>query len=529
MPLDELRPRQQKVNGQVAAAINPKRWLVAWVGSADHAAAEEPSADGVGPIASALLADTTYDRVYLLTNYEHERSVAYCAWLADRVGIHSDRIDLFDIDLPSPVDYDAIYSEVSKNLAAARLPQNGVQLTFHLSPGTPAMAVIWIVLARTRFPARLIQTAPGKGVQEITFFTNVANAFLPEYLRRGDERMDKLAAGPKTSAPEFARIVHRSDSVDRQIDLARRIAAYDVPVLILGETGTGKELFAEAIHAASRRAGKPYLAVNCGAIPPELANAELFGHVKGAFTGAARDRKGHFQEAAGGTLFLDEIGDLPLDTQVRLLRALQSKEVTPVGSSKPVTVDVRIVAATHRDLMTDVAAGRFREDLFHRLAVGILNLPPLRERDGDIELLTDYFMDQINAEGVGGPEQNSKTISKNAKILLAQQTWPGNVRELYHTLSRAAIWSRGNVVEADDIRSVLLPSPSRRRSPFERPLAQGVDLESLLDEIKRHYITQALDKARGRKSVAAKLLGLASHQTLSNWMKRLGMESDELA
>lgn len=512
-----------------APTASPKRWLVAWVGNADRDAAEGRTADGVGPIASAVLAAPSYDRIYLLSNREHDRAVAYCDWLAERTGFRPDCIDLYDIALDSPVDYDAIYQGVSKNLAEARLPREDVFLTFHVSPGTPAMAVIWIVLARTRFPARLIQTIPGKGVQEITFFTDVANAFLPEFLQRGDERMVRLAKGPKASAPEFARVLHRSESIERQIDLARRIAAHDVPVLILGETGTGKELFAQAIHDASRRAGRPFVAVNCGAIPHDLVNSELFGHVRGAFTGATTNRKGHFQEAHGGTLFLDEIGDLPLDAQVRLLRALQNKEITPVGNSKPVSVDVRIVAATHRELMAEVAAGRFREDLFHRLAVGILTLPPLRERDGDVELLIDRFLDQINADGVGGPEAPRKNISNDARKVLVSHPWPGNVRELYHTLTRAAIWSRGAEISADDIRSVLLPPTSEANSPFQRSIAQGIDLESLLDEIKRHYITQALDKAHGRKTAAARLLGLASHQTLNNWMKRLGMEADEPA
>lgn len=531
---DDLRRRSMTEAAPIgrnerSAGRKPKRWLVAWVGNADRDAAEGRAPEGVGPIASAVVADPTYDRIYLLTNREHERAVKYCDWLAERTGTPPDRIDLYDIDLPSPVDYDAIYAEVSKNLTAARLPQDNVELTFHVSPGTPAMTVIWIVLARTRFPARLIQTTPGKGVQEITFFTDVANAFLPEYLRRGDERISRLAEGPKTVAPEFARIVHRSEGISQQIDLARRIAAHDVPALILGETGTGKELFAEAIHAASRRADKPYIAVNCGAIPPELANSELFGHIRGAFTGATGNRKGHFREAAGGTLFLDEVGDLPLDTQVRLLRVLQSKQVTPVGSSKPEAADVRIIAATHRDLMAEVAAGRFREDLFHRLAVGILNLPPLRERDGDVDLLIDHFLAQINAEAATVHEATGKEVSYDARRLLANHPWPGNVRELYHTLTRAAIWSRGNVIGADDVRSALLPTPTDASSPFDRPLAQGIDLEELLDDIKRHYIGQAMDKARGRKTLAAKLLGLASHQTLSNWMKRLGLDDDESA
>jgi DNA-binding NtrC family response regulator len=236
---------------------------------------------------------------------------------------------------------------------------------------------------------------------------------------------------------------------------------------------------------------------------------------------------GHFEAANGGTLFLDEIGDLPLDTQVRLLRVLQSKLVTRVGGQKPVPVDMRIVAATHRDLAAEVVAGRFREDLFHRLAVGILNLPPLRERGADVELLVDHFLAQINNEGAGRPEAVRKKLSSDAKKLLASHPWPGNVRELYHTLMRAVIWSRGELIDAADIRTALLPVPADSRSPLQRPLTQGFDLEALLDEVKTHYIRLALEKCGGKKTAAAKLLGFSNHQTLGNWMKRLRIDGDE--
>ncbi len=504
-----------------------QRWLVAWIGGADHDAAEGRLNGDAGPIAAALLARDGYDKIYLLTNYEHERSVAYCDWLARRTRFPSEAIDLSDIELPSPVDYDAIYAEVSKNLAAAGLPRDEVQLTFHLSPGTPAMAVIWIVLARTRFPARLIQTTRDRGVQEVRFFTDVADAFLPEYLQRSGQRIEKLAAGPRESAPEFAAVVHRSQAVATQIELARRMAGYDVPILILGETGTGKELFADAIHRSSRRAGKRFVPVNCGSISAELANSELFGHAKGAFTGAVRDHKGYFQAADGGTLFLDEIGDLPLDTQVRLLRVLQSKSVAPVGASKAIPVDVRIVAATNRDLVADVASGRFREDLFHRIAVGVLHLPPLRKRGGDVDLLIDHFLGQINEEGADKFGVFSKKLSTSARKILIQHPWLGNVRELYHTLMRAVIWSRSEQIEAADIHASLLPVSARPCSPMERPLVQGFDLEALVDEVKAYYIRLALEKCGGKKTAAARLLGVSNHQTLGNWMKRLGIAGDE--
>jgi DNA-binding NtrC family response regulator len=507
-----------------AKPVTSARWLISWVGGTDHEAAEGRLEGDMGPIATALKSDPGYDRVYLLTNYSHERSARYCNWLAALVEMDPDQIDLFDIELSSPVDYDAIHSEVSANLTAARLPREGVELTFHLSPGTPAMAVIWVVLSRTRFPARLIQTVRGGGVHEVNFFTDIADAFLPEYLRRSETRIGKLAAGPKDTPAEFARILHKSELVAKQVELARRVAAFDVPVLILGETGTGKELFAKAIHAASQRAARKYIPVNCGAISSDLANSDLFGHKKGAFTGADRDRKGHFEEAQGGTLFLDEVGDLPLDTQVRLLRVLEAKEVTPVGSSKPIHIDVRVIAATHRDLMTDVTAGRFREDLFHRLAVGILHLPPLRSRSGDIELLIDHFLNQINVQENRNQGEKYKKISEDGKSILLSYPWPGNVRELYHTLLRAVIWSSSTLITSDDARAALLQKPTQPADLLELPITQDFNIENLLDDVKRHYLRRALEVSGGKKTVAAKLLGLTSHQTLNNWIKRLGKD-----
>lgn len=373
----------------------------------------------------------------------------------------------------------------------------------------------------------MIQTSRERGLEPVNFFFDLASDFLPEFLQRTGERIVRLSEGAKESTPEFAKIIHRSPVVSRQIELARRIAALDVPALILGETGTGKELFAEAIHAASTRAGNAFVAVNCGAIAPEMANSELFGHKRGAFTGAVSARKGHFVEASGGTLFLDEVGDLPLDTQVRLLRALQADEVTPLGESKPLKVDVRVIAATHRDLAADVAAGRFREDLFHRLAVGIIRLPPLRERDQDVSLLLDHFLAQINADAKGRPESQEKRISTGARKILVSYAWPGNIRELYHTLVRASIWSVGDEITASDAQGALLQIERKSDTVLGRPITQGFDLQDLLNDVARDYIARALKQTGDRKSVAAELLGFPSYQTLGNWMKRLGVDSTE--
>lgn len=502
-------------------------WLISWVGETDHQCAEGKRQGELGPIATALKGDKKYSRVYLLTNYNFDRSKAFCAWLEKETGYPPRAVDLYSVDLSSPINYSEIYEQVSRELQQAGLPRDGVELTFHLSPGTPAMASIWIMLARTRFPAKLIQTSKEKGLESVDFQFDLASDFLPEYLQRTDERIGRMAAPPAVQ-PAFGCIVHRCAAMRQQITLAQRVAAYSVPVLILGETGTGKELFAQAIHESSPRAGKPFVAVNCGAISKELANAELFGHEKGAFTGADKARPGHFKEAHGGTLFLDEVGDLPLDSQVRLLRALQSKEITPVGSSKVQKVDVRVMAATHRDLAADVAAGRFREDLFHRLAVGILRLPPLREREDDILLLADQFMAEINRDAPSHPEVQHKDLSESARKVLTSHAWPGNVRELYHALLRASIWAQDAQMSGADIEAALIQMPTGAGDGIlNRPIGQGFDLQGVLDEVERHYITRAMSSTKYKKSKAAALLGFNNYQTLSNRMANLGLSEDE--
>ncbi|WP_412481115.1 sigma-54 interaction domain-containing protein [Azonexus sp. IMCC34839] len=497
-----------------------ERWLVSWIGRTDLRSAEKNGADGLGPIASAFTSPKDFDRIYLLTNFGYEESFRYCEWLEKTTGCVE--TDLFEVGLRSPIDYADIYENVTAELKRACLPRDGVELTFHLSAGTPAMAAIWIILAKTRFPAKLIQTSKEHGLESVDFFFDLANEFLPEFLQRSGDRISRLSAAHE-AVPGFEAVVHRSAVMAEQIALARKMAAFPVPVLILGETGTGKEVFAEAIHKASDRAGKQFLPVNCGAIPKDLANSELFGHKKGAFTGATDNRLGLFREAEGGTIFLDEIGDLPLDSQVRLLRALQEQEITPVGESRPVKTNVRIIAATHRNLQKDVATGLFREDLFHRLAVGVLNLPALRNRDGDIELLVDHFLAKVNADSAGMPEAQHKEISVGAKKLLFSYAWPGNIRELYHTILRAVIWSDGPVIEEADIERALLPTEGKTEGILDRPIGHGFELQALLDEVSKHYISKALEASSGKKKQAADMLGFDNYQTLRNWMIRYGM------
>jgi transcriptional regulator with PAS, ATPase and Fis domain len=303
--------------------------------------------------------------------------------------------------------------------------------------------------------------------------------------------------------------------------MAHRLALREVPVLIQGESGTGKELFARAIHQASSRNSKPFVAVNCGAIPPELVDAELFGHEKGAFTGAATARAGYFESADGGTLFLDEIGELPLASQVRLLRVLQEREVTRVGASAPKSINIRVIAATNRLLPEEIRGGRFREDLFHRLAVGVLQLPPLRHREGDLTLLIDSLLAGINADATSQPGYKHKKLDVSARNLLFKHHWPGNVRELHNALLRASIWASGEKITSDDIaESLAVTVTPAVDTVLGRPLNDPISLPDLLSTVSRHYLQRAMTQTHGNKTEAARLLGLGSYQTLSNWLQK---------
>jgi len=332
-----------------------------------------------------------------------------------------------------------------------------------------------------------------------------------------------MTQGLPPESPEFAFIIHNCKRMDRIIAQARRLAVHDVPVLIQGESGTGKELFARAIHTSGPRHNKPFVAVNCGSIPAELVETEFFGHTKGAFTGASSARDGHFIEASGGTLFLDEVGELPLLSQVKLLRAIQEGTITRVGSSRSEKVDVRIIAAANCNLLERVSLGKFREDLFHRLAVGFLQLHPLRDRRADIDPITDNILEKINRQFEGRPGWERKRFSRDARTLMHQHPWPGNVRELSNTICRAAIWASGKVIEVDDIRAALFPvvtSSGLKTDILERQFDNGFSLPALIAEVAQHYLKRAMAETGGNKTRMANILGLPNYQTLSNWLKK---------
>jgi formate hydrogenlyase transcriptional activator len=316
----------------------------------------------------------------------------------------------------------------------------------------------------------------------------------------------------------FAEIVGRSPALSKVLSLVETVAPTISTVLILGETGTGKELVARAIHDGSPRRDRPLVKVNCSAISAGLVESELFGHVRGAFTGAVDSRTGRFEIADGGTIFLDEIGELPLDTQVKLLRVLQEREIEPVGSSRPRKVDVRVIAATNRDLEKDVAAGRFRADLFFRLNVVPIVMPPLREREGDIALLAHFFADRFAREFA----KRIDRIDPEALRRLLAYPWPGNVRELSNVIERAVVLARGPVL---DVAPELLPAGVPAPAGPVRAVAPPPPAGQTLEELERRHIRETLERAawviEGARGAAAALGMNAS--TLRSRMKKLGV------
>ncbi|WAT84255.1 sigma-54-dependent transcriptional regulator [Delftia acidovorans] len=308
---------------------------------------------------------------------------------------------------------------------------------------------------------------------------------------------ENVAQNPEQDSDE-AELVSGSEAMRQVFKRIGLAADSDATVLVLGETGTGKELVARALHRNSARAERPFVAVNCAAIPADLMESELFGHVKGAFTGAVSDRAGRFREAQGGTLFLDEVGDMPLPTQAKILRALQEREITPVGASRALPVNVRIIAATHRDLPAAVKEGRFREDLWYRLQVVPVHLPPLRERLGDVLLLAEHFLRQ-------GGGASPKRLGADAARLLLAHDWPGNVRELRNAMERAALLCPGPVIGAEHIG--LQPAVAHGPAiDWNGPLAAAVA------QLEREMVTRALAAATGNRAEAARRLGLSRQQ-----------------
>lgn len=313
------------------------------------------------------------------------------------------------------------------------------------------------------------------------------------------------------------KLLGQSKAMEQLRELIQRVARSQAPVHIYGESGTGKELVAHLIHDAGARRDGPFVPVNCGAIPTELMESELFGHKKGSFTGAVADKQGLIQSADGGTLFLDEIADLPLHMQVKLLRVIQEKSVRPVGESREIPTDIRILSATHKNLSVLVAEGKFREDLFYRVNVIEVRVPPLRERLEDIPEIADSIVTRLGKQ-IGN---RSLSITDNALQALGNYHFPGNVRELENALERAATLCVGGTIDTHDLQ--LRPKAANAEVPMQNSVAPGEKLGDALEDMERDAIVRALEQTRYNKTKAAQLLGM-TFRSLRYRIKKLGIE-----
>jgi transcriptional regulator with GAF, ATPase, and Fis domain len=366
--------------------------------------------------------------------------------------------------------------------------------------GSPLWIELWM---------RPMRDAAGKVQAVHSIWVDVSDRVLAEAERMRLQEQNLYLREELKSVHNFEEIVGRSPALLKVLDKVGRVAPTDATVLIVGETGTGKELIARAIHSHSQRAAKPLIKVNCAALPAGIVESELFGHERGAFTGAIARRVGRFELADGGTLFLDEIGELPLDTQVKLLRVLQERELERVGGSAAIKLDVRIISATNRDLLNAVQAKTFREDLYYRLSVFPIQLPPLRDRAEDIPLLVRFLTDKYAAR-IG--KRVEKVTQETIQRMVAYR-WPGNIRELENVLERAVILTAGHTLELD---ADLLASPAPGPEDVSLPSLSAIESRHLLTVLRQ--TNWVIDGPRG----AAQILGLHPN-TLRSKLKKLGI------
>jgi DNA-binding NtrC family response regulator len=528
-----------------------RRILVSWIGYADFRAlaatlpADQaadvlrglnpptPLAGQAGPL-KTLLDREQFDEVHLLTSHAGPRNRLYVEWVGGGPALHR-------VTVNNPTDYAEVFRLVDAELAGiVGLPRSaGEELCVHLSPGTPTMTAVWLLLGKSKYqPVTFYQTHDGKAWVTTVPFDLVVD-YVPAVLRAAAARLQALAAEGPQDVAGFEAVAGDGPAVRLAVGRARRAVRRDVSVLLLGESGTGKELFARAIHAASPRRDRPFVAINCAAVSRELLESEPFGHKKGAFTGADRDRDGAFAAADGGTLFLDEVGECDPAMQAKLLRVLQPPADGPprpraysrVGDTKALTSDVRVVAAPNRDLLGCVAAHRFREDLYYRLAVLTVKLPPLRERRGDVPAIAGRHLERINREFARQePGYRPKRLSAAALRFAASHPWPGNVRQLQNTLTQAAVLTDGEVIDRRDVEDALAEVPGAGAGVpdlLELPLGNGFNLTKHLEEIQRHNLRRALAEAGGVQRRAAALLGYKNYQTLAAQLGRLGVEKPD--
>lgn len=521
----------------VSMYIMSRKILVTFVGLKDPYPGDETAP---GPILS-LLKIEPFDEVYLLCSNARFIERAKDLETEAKAEQISARINIVDFPLQDVISYEEIWKKLDSvlNSIEQSMSSKKNEWSFLLDSGTPQMKSCLFLAGKTgKYRTRLLQGIPpefGQGTYHVRDITNATPSLpvqratpvaplVPESQMLFQGESARGYVGDLEAEKNTCRepglifeesIVVRSPALQEAFQRARRVAKYNEPVLILGETGTGKTMLARTIHEQSPRCDAPFIELNCSAIPEGLAESTLFGHERGAFTGADRAKSGALRSADQGTLFLDEVGDLPLFVQAKLLKAIEEQRFTPVGADRPVSVDVRIIAATNGDLKARIAQGTFRRDLYQRLNVITITLPPLRDRPEDVEALIKNTISTWNIN-----YQEHKYLSGEAKQLLLHYAWPGNVRELLNAVrSAAAIAPHDEILPEylpDDIRKAgeladsALNARTTERSSADLP-PNGIDLRAKLLQIEWEYFSCALRQANGNREAAAHLLGLTGH------------------
>jgi DNA-binding NtrC family response regulator len=471
-----------------------------------------------GPILS-LLSVRNFDQVILFdTPNTRENTRLTQRALAERYPDLS--VAVRDVPLNDPTDYLEILSWLRRHFQEIAEAHKGAGYFVAVASGTPQMHASWLLLAAAgELPATLLNIRPPK-------FVTVDRPLLEEVdlTRPGFPVVRSSLAAPEIpdlpgpdleTALRQSGIVGDHPGIHKALETCALLAPSAAPVLILGETGTGKELFARFIHRLSGRPADRFILVNCGAIPAELVESLLFGHVKGAFTGALRDQAGKFTQAHGGTLFLDELGELPPAAQVKLLRVVQDGLVEPLGAGSSRKVDVRLIGATNKNLRQAIREGQFREDLYYRLNVGEIKLPPLRDRRTDIPKLALHILDRLNVR-----LKRPKRLTPGALTRLQGQAWPGNVRDLENALERSALLTTRDLLEADDLQIAEPLSASDPLGHLPEP-QPGFSLEDYLRDTRQRLLLRALELSQGNQAAAARLLGI-SPQAVHKFVQEQG-------
>jgi len=398
-------------------------------------------------------------------------------------------------------------------LTDMKLPDgNGIELVRHIQKQAPQTPVA-VITAHGNMDTAIESMKAGA-------FDFVSKPIELDRLRTLVSSALRLKDNRPAKSLEDSPLAGRAPAMEKLRKQIKKLSRSQAPVYISGESGSGKELTARSIHQQGPRASGPFIPVNCGAIPSELMESEFFGHCKGSFTGAHQDKTGLFQAADGGTLFLDEVADLPLDMQVKLLRAIQEKAIRPVGTQQEIPIDVRILSATHKNLTQEIEVGNFRQDLYYRINVIEIQVPPLRQRPEDIPLLADQFLHKLAAELAC----ETARLSSAALKALKEYHFPGNVRELENILERAYTLCEDNMIDVEDLY-LGAAEPGNERPGSEYTDLQGESLDHHLEEIERDIIIKALEETRWNRTAAAKKLGV-SFRSLRYRLKKLGLDSD---